>query len=116
MQPDEELPRRQELLQPLQALVLPKRWGRDAMHTALEAALNALQASASCLIDHLLPSCMKALSFEACQPFESWPSTLVLMLLWEVSRGLWLASEAASVACLCDLLFSTSCQCSQQVC
>jgi hypothetical protein len=43
MQPAAELPRRAALLAPLQALVLPKRWGRDAMYAALQAALDALQ-------------------------------------------------------------------------
>jgi hypothetical protein len=45
-QPPAELPRRAALLRPLQGLVLPKRWGRDAMYAALQAALDALQVSA----------------------------------------------------------------------
>jgi hypothetical protein len=44
-QPAADLPRRAALLQPLQGVVLPKRWGRDAMYAALQAALDALQVS-----------------------------------------------------------------------
>lgn len=47
VQPSTELPQQAALLKPLQALVLPKRWGRDAMHAALEAALKALQVGSS---------------------------------------------------------------------
>jgi hypothetical protein len=45
LQPAADLPRQPALLQPLQGVVLPKRWGRDAMYAALQAALDALQVS-----------------------------------------------------------------------
>ena len=47
LQPRAPLPRRTEVLLPLQQLILPKRWGRDVMQAAIQAAFGALQVCKS---------------------------------------------------------------------
>ncbi len=52
LQPAGELPRNEEALQPLEALVLPKRWARDAMQAGLNAVLTQMQVLLGLLPQH----------------------------------------------------------------